>query len=162
MKPFLVLCLGNEILADDAFGFHVAEALSGRYGACDSTEIEFASIAGFSLLVDTILTGNFEPGYLHFFRMGYDAPTTTLVSSHQISLPTALQFGKMLGLEMPDEVDILAVEAYDLYTLTQSMSRAVEDSVIKAVLRIDDWIRDKKRYLKHQEEGTDIYANIQG
>jgi hydrogenase maturation protease len=152
MKPLLVLCLGNEILADDAFGFHVAETFSNEHGLNDNTEIIFAPIAGFSLLdvlanrtaaliVDTIITGNREPGHLHYFKIGYDAATTTLVSSHQISLPVALQFGRKLGLEMPKNISVLAVEASDIYTLSQTMTGAVKDSVTKAVLHIDDWIR---------------------
>jgi len=158
MKPILVACLGNEIMADDAFGYHVARAVQKECRADELVDIEFAPIAGFHLLdmiidrkavliVDNIMTGNFEPGYLHFFRMGYDTPTKTLVSSHQISLPTALRFGKAMGFEMPEQVDVLAVEAQDVYTLSETMSPAAEKAVIKAALRVDDWIREKKRSL---------------
>jgi hydrogenase maturation protease len=170
MKPLLILCLGNEILADDAFGFHVAEALLSDYGPYDNTDIEFAPIAGFSLLdmivdrkavliVDTIITGDYEPGHLYFIQMGYNVPTTTLVSSHQISLPVALQFGKKMGLSMPELIDVLAVEAQDLYTLTESMSKPVEKAVEKAVVRINGWIKVKEHELIIQQKEVLLNAN---
>jgi len=163
MNPKLVLCLGNEILSDDAFGFHVAEELISGYGPYENTDIEFAPIAGFNLLnmianrkvvliIDTIITGNYEPGHLHFFQMGYDAPTHTLLTSHQISLPVALKFGLKLGLKMPHVIDVLAVEALDVYTLSQTMTQPIRESVTPAILLIDKWIMEKKCYMTIQQE----------
>ena len=50
IKPILVLCLGNEVLTDDAFGPAVARRLETKLDPCDCVEVIFAPIAGFSLL----------------------------------------------------------------------------------------------------------------
>ncbi len=163
MNPILVLCLGNEILSDDAFGFHVAESLT--VGRCPNRYIDilFAPIAGFHLLdmiafrravliVDTIITGNYKPGHLHYFQMAYDAPTKGLVTSHQISLPVALKFGSKLGLKMPRLIDVLAVEASYVYTLSETMTQPIKESITHAFHFIDNWIKEIDCNKSFQEE----------
>jgi hydrogenase maturation protease len=151
LKPILVLCLGNDILSDDAFGVEVAKALAAS-PPVDSADVEFAPVAGFSLvemlchrkkalIVDTIQTYDCPPGTIHFFPAGQMAPSNHLVSSHQINLPTALALGTELGLDMPDVIDVLAVEAQDLTTLGCAMTPSVEEAVPDAVNRIGDWIQ---------------------
>ena len=159
MKPILVLCLGNDILSDDAFGMAVAKALSMVTPAAEITEVEFAPIAGFALLemlchrrkaliVDTIQTYNCPPGTLHFFPAGHLTPSNHLVGSHQINLPTALALGAELGLEMPEVIDVLAVEAHDVTTLGLAMTPSVERAIPDAVTRISDWIRTQATTLQ--------------
>lgn len=171
MKPFLVLCLGNEILTDDAFGFNIANSLAGQFGVFSDTDIEFAAVAGFNLLdlityrkavliIDTIMTGNYNPGHLHVFSQGYDTPSTSLVSSHQISLPVALKFGLKLGLEMPSEIDILAVEASDIYTLNNTMTPPVEQSINQAIIMIYNWIRGKQGISTNNHKGEMSNVNF--
>ncbi len=152
MKPILVLCLGNDILSDDAFGVEIAKALMTSTPHADVAEVEFAPVAGFSLLemmcsrkkaliIDTIQTCSGPPGTLHFFPAGHLTPSNHLVSSHQINLPTAIALGAELGLEMPDVIDVLAVEAQDVTTLGVAMTPAVENAVPEALERVKEWIR---------------------
>ncbi|NMC43466.1 MAG: hydrogenase maturation protease [candidate division Zixibacteria bacterium] len=152
MKPIFVLCLGNDILTDDAFGVEIAKALMKYHPYSDVAEVEFAPVAGFSLLellcdrkkvliVDTIQTYNCPPGTLHFFPAGQLVPSNNLVSSHQINLPTALALGAELGLAMPDIIDILAVEAQDVTTVGMIMTPPVEQAIPDALNQIGDWIR---------------------
>src|SRR5690348_8569138 len=69
--PVRLLGLGNEILADDAFGIYVAREVGRRHGA--SIDVVKSTEAGFSLLdfllgvthlfvVDAVITGNAAPG----------------------------------------------------------------------------------------------------
>ena len=166
MKPILVLCLGNDILSDDAFGVEVAKACMNSTPHADIAEVEFAPVAGFSLLemlgnrkkvliVDTIQTYTCPAGTLHFFPAGLLAPSNHLVSSHQINLPTALALGTKLGLDMPEVIDVLAVEAQDVTTLGLAMTPAVENAVPEAMDRIRDWIR-------HQTVSLRISARREG
>jgi hydrogenase maturation protease len=145
--------LGNEILSDDRFGAVVASALSETDH--DQAEIVFAPVAGFALLdllvdrervliVDTIQTGNFPPGTLHRFEAAELAPSNHLTTSHQISLPTALELGRQMGLNMPAAVDVIAVEAQDVHTLSEDVSPAVRAAVDRAVKEIQQWISREK------------------
>ncbi|MCX6641229.1 MAG: hydrogenase maturation protease [bacterium] len=149
MKP-IVLCLGNEVLSDDRFGAEIEAILRDRPELSDSAEVIFAPIAGFylldllagrprALIVDTIRTGA-EPGSLHQFNAAKFAASKNLTTSHQISLPTALELGRQMGLQMPEVVDILAVEALDLETLSEEMTPAISASVEPAIKLIEKWI----------------------
>jgi len=151
LKPILVLCLGNEIISDDGFGAEVARRLTDAGRLPESVEIVFAPLAGFALLdhlagrtnvliVDTIRTGYAKPGTLHKFAADVFTPSKHLTTSHQISLPTALELGQQLGLDMPEDVDIIAVEAVNLETLSEQLTPAVRAAVDKAVRYVKEWI----------------------
>ncbi|MEW6051178.1 MAG: hydrogenase maturation protease [Candidatus Zixiibacteriota bacterium] len=151
MKPSLVLCLGNEVRSDDAFGAAVADRLTSNGHAENGTEVLFAATAGFALLdllrdrkrvlvVDTIITGNAPPGKLHLFAAGALTPSRGLINSHQMSLPTAVALGKELGLNMPTEISVLAVEAQDVHTLSEQLTPPVEAALDEAVTIVTDWM----------------------
>jgi hydrogenase maturation protease len=151
MKPAIVLCLGNEILSDDSFGHKIACRLLDQYDFNGGAEIEFAALGGLNLIdllkdreraliVDTIITGDAAPGTLHFIEMGHFVPSKNLTCSHEVNLPTALQFGRELGMIMPDRIDVLAVEASDIVTLSEKLTPQVEGALNPAINRILNWI----------------------
>ena len=155
IKPILVLCLGNEVLTDDAFGPAVARRLETMSDPSDRVEVIFAPVAGFSLLdlmhrrervlvVDSIQTGNARAGTLHFFEMGQLTPSRNLTCSHQMSLPTALELGRKMGYEMPEQIDVLAVEVADVTTLSEAMTQDVEAAVEPALVEIEKWVGEAK------------------
>lgn len=134
MKPLLVLCLGNDILSDDAFGPKIEKLLNENWFDDSIVEVIYAPTAGFDLLdliagrksvliVDTIITETAAPGTIHFFLAGKMTPSYNLINSHQISLPTALEFGRQVGLLMTDDIQVLAVEAQDVETLDECLRR---------------------------------------
>ena len=152
MKPLLVLCLGNEILSDDSFGFHLSESLK-RFASELSkfVDIIFAPLAGFSLIdflaerqkvliVDTIITGEAPAGTVHFFPMGDLTPSHNLTTSHEILLPTALKLAEMMGMTAPEEIDILAVEAQDVRTLSEEMTEPIMAAMPAAIEYVTRWI----------------------
>jgi len=149
LKPDLVLCLGNEILADDALGYRVAELVEHQPSVTGRVDVIFAARAGFALLdlmsgrtrvliVDSIHLGA-EPGTIHVFPMSIDAPGRNLTCSHQLSLPAALALGFKLGYELPKQIDILAVEAGDISTLGGDMTPNVRASIPDVLSLIGDW-----------------------
>ena len=151
LKPILILCLGNEIISDDGFGAVVARRLTDAGKLPETVEVIFAPLAGFALLdhlagrarvliIDTIRTWYAAPGTLHKFAARLFTPSKHLTTSHQISLPTALELGRQLGLDMPEDVDIIAVEAVNLETLSEQLTPSVQAAVDKAVRFVSDWI----------------------
>jgi hydrogenase maturation protease len=146
----LILCLGNEVLSDDRFGLEIAECLTHD---CPNPNVDvlFASIAGFGLIdilkdrekvliVDTILTGKYEPGTIHYFPVGDLAPSNGLIHSHQINLPTALEVGRKFGEVMPQHIHVLAVEAQDVTTLSEQLTPPVAGAIEGTLERIRLWI----------------------
>ncbi|OGC92277.1 MAG: hypothetical protein A2W25_14795 [candidate division Zixibacteria bacterium RBG_16_53_22] len=153
LKSDAVICLGNEILSDDAFGYHVAELLRSS-GELPEAEIIFAPLAGFGLLelfnrrrrvliVDTIVTGQDPPGTIHLSPLGQFTPSYNLTTSHQMNLPTTLEFGRQMGMAMPNRIDVLTVEAADIETLSESMTPAVKAALEPAAGRIREWASGK-------------------
>jgi hydrogenase maturation protease len=150
-KQVLILCLGNEVISDDGFGAVMAGILMGDPQVTSVAEVRFEPVAGFVLIdllegrgrvliIDTIQTGHATPGTLHRFSSDVFVPARHLTSSHQISLPTAIELGRKLGLAMPDKIDILAVEAADLVTLSEELTPAIACSVEPAVAAVKNWI----------------------
>lgn len=153
LRSLLVLCLGNEIISDDRFGPEVAQRLEQESGEILGADVIFAPLAGFRLLdllagrravliVDTIRTGSATPGTLHEFPAGALTPSKNLTTSHQISLPTAIELGKRLGIQLPAVIDVIAVEAQDLETLSEQMTEPVARAVDKAVALVRQWIKE--------------------
>jgi hydrogenase maturation protease len=154
MKPILVLCLGNEVLSDDSFGYHVHNRLRESFQSSETADIEFSSIAGFTLIdvlqerrhvliVDAISAGA-QAGQLHFFEASLLTPSRHLVNSHQISLPSAISLGVQFGLNMPERIDVLAVEAQDVETLSESMTIPVANALAEACDRVHAWVIDRE------------------
>jgi len=150
VKP-LVLCLGNEIISDDGFGYVVAIQLHADKELMTIADVIFAAVAGFNLLdllldrprvliLDTIQTKDGIPGTLHQFSSDLLVPGRHLTTSHQISLPTAIELGKRLGANMPARIDVLAVEAEDLVTLSESLTPCVEAAIPEAIRLVREWV----------------------
>jgi len=139
----LILGLGNSILTDDAVGFAVIEEVRKQLDRGDVTVSE-ASVGGLSLLelvvgydkviiIDAIQTSAAQPGEIH--RLSPDEFRGTLrgASTHDITFATALELGHQLGMDMPREIVIFAVEAVDVETFGQELTAAVAAAVPKVV-----------------------------
>jgi hydrogenase maturation protease len=137
-----ILCLGNSILADDAFGIVVAERLRRTRPDLDVRE---SSTSGFDLLdytlgasrlfvIDTVKSGTIPPGTVSIFREG-DVRSVPGGSPHYIGLFEALKLGRALHLDVPEDVTIVAVEPADCLTVGGPMHPAVT-AAMSEVLQI--------------------------
>ena len=137
-----LLGLGNEILGDDAFGILVAREVCARMSP-DEVEVVTSSVSGLHLLdhildcsrliiVDTVQTGRAEPGTIYVLREE-DLPASRADCPHGVGLFDALALARKLGLQVPDEVSILAVEAADCLTVGGTMHASVQAAISKMV-----------------------------
>jgi hydrogenase maturation protease len=133
---FRILCLGNELLADDAFGLVVADELRRRYPRLD---VVFTADSGLHLIdyladvevlvvVDTLQTGSDPPGTLYVLGSS-DFKSPSGPSPHYVGLLETLQSAKKLLLNVPKDIIILGVEAADCLTLGGEMHGAVKSAV---------------------------------
>jgi len=138
-----ILCLGNDLLADDAFGPAVGKEL--RRSIPEDVEVITTQAAGFNLLeeilgatyllvIDTILTGRNPPGKVLILR-AEDVQVVPGNSPHSVGLFETLELGRRVCLPVPEETVILAVEAADCTTLGGSMDPRVR-AAIPAVVRL--------------------------
>jgi hydrogenase maturation protease len=135
-----VLCLGNDILGDDAFGPEVAAQLRRKRPDLD---VAVSSTSGFGLLdetlgarillvVDVLQSGMRPPGTLSLFR-DHDVEAAPGGSPHFVGLFEALRLGRALRLAVPEKVMIIAVEPYDCMTVGADMHPLVRAAVTDAV-----------------------------
>jgi hydrogenase maturation protease len=143
-----VLGLGNEILGDDALGILVAREAEVRFGK--DVEVVSSSQAGFHvmdellgvsrlLVVDCIQTGAAKPGTVYVLDEHAIRPAPC-VSSHSLGIFEVLAVARRLGLPVPAECVILAVEAADCTTVGGSMHPDVTAAIPVVMERIGQFL----------------------
>jgi len=142
----LVVGLGNPILTDDGVGVKVAYAVEEALGPNipKNFTITEASVGGLRLmelmigydrviLIDAIMTQNgHDYGYIH--QMSLEdlrqiTPTEHSTSAHDTSLITALEAGERLGLHLPKEFEIIAVEVENVMDFSDEPTPAVAKAI---------------------------------
>lgn len=123
--PLTVLVgLGNPLRGDDAVGLHVVEAVGRLLAARPVPDVRtvVGSRGGFELLdllagadraviVDCLDTPGGRPGRARTLSLPEVGGVSRLVGSHDVGLATAIDLGRLLGLSMPAEVAVVAIEA---------------------------------------------------
>ena len=146
MGSTVIIGLGNPVLADDSVGLRIAADLRRRLaGRNDFTTLELYSggiwlmeaMAGHerAIVIDAIVSGGVAGAV---YRLGLeDLPRTrTSDSTHDASLPVALELGHAAGLKLPRDVQIWAVEAADVETFSERMTPEVERAVSRVVEQV--------------------------
>ncbi|MEJ2319537.1 MAG: hydrogenase maturation protease [Gemmatimonadales bacterium] len=149
-----VLCLGNDLLADDGFGFHVARELRRELEEAGSSRIDIVETPemGFALLdhlqgvrhlvvVDTVVTGRAAPGTIFVIEEAEDWKMASGTSIHYVGLFEALQAGRALDLSLAEHVVIVAVEAADVVTVGGPMTTAIEAALPTVVSKVRTLLR---------------------
>ena len=153
----IVIGLGNPILTDDGVGVLVAYEVSKILALQKRNDIEVteASVGGIRLmehmvgfnraiLVDAIISSNgSSPGTIH--KMSLDdlmdiSPTQHSTSSHDTSLTTALAMGGRLGLLLPDEIVIYAIEVENIIDFNENPTSGVAKAIPLATKSVLDEI----------------------
>ncbi len=151
----LIIGLGNPILGDDGVGWKVANQLTTLIDPDSSVEIDYASLGGLSLMermlgyqrviiIDSMETGQNPEGCVKAF------PLATLenpfaghsASAHDASLMTALQAAKSIGAEIPSRVDVVAIEAKNVYDFSDNLSPEIEKAVPLAIEEVLKLLKD--------------------
>ncbi len=152
----IVIGLGNPILTDDGVGVKVAYEVEKRLGDNIPTNLTIteASVGGLRLMellvgydraiiIDAIQTRNDCPTG-SIFTMNLDdlreiSPTQHSSSAHDTSLVTALDAGREIGMKLPDDITIFAVEVENILDFSEQPTPAVSNAipiVVKMVLEI--------------------------
>ena len=139
----LILGLGNSLLCDDGVGIYVAAELKNRVNRPEITIME-TGVAGLSLLdllvgydraiiIDAIQTVGGKAGQIyHLEPKAFDTALHT-ASAHGIDFTTALEFGKKLGLPLPQQIIIFAIEASDVSTFREECTPEVKKAISPCV-----------------------------
>jgi len=142
----LVLGLGNPILSDDGVGLCVARALEGRFNQQEITVVE-TSLAGLGLLdllagydraiiIDAIQTGDGKVGQIYRLESEAFDATRHASTPHDVNFATALELGTQLGLVLPQQIIIFAIEVADVSTFSERCTPEVESVIPFCVERV--------------------------
>ena len=119
-NSILVLGVGNDILTDDGIGPRLVRRLAQECPS-DQFQYETASLGGLELvellaghrqavLIDAIKTIGGTSGDVYFFTPRDFQATLHLSNIHDISFLNALELGRQLRFEIPEDIRIIAVE----------------------------------------------------
>lgn len=147
----LLIGLGNPILGDDGVGWKIVSEVEAILKSREFStsrpeiEVEYLSLGGLSLMekmvgfenvvvVDSIFTGNNPNGTIYSLPLSKipNLSSSHTTSVHDTSLSNAIQVGKKMGLKLPQDIWIVAVEAENTHTFSEQLSPEIEEIVPKA------------------------------
>lgn len=146
-RKTIIIGLGNPILGDDGVGWRVAEEISNsKSNLPQSVDVDCLSVGGLALmehmagydqaiLIDALQTGSKTPGTVLLLSLD-DLPDQFaghLSSTHDVNLVTALNLGREMGLQIPNQIIIIGIEAKRVYDFSEEMSTDMKRAIPKAV-----------------------------
>ncbi len=146
----LIIGLGNPILTDDGVGVRVAERVKAALPPDAPVKVRQVSVGGLTLmesmvgydrviLIDAIHRRNGRLGVVH--RLTLDdlqmiSPTQHSASVHDTSLVTALEVGRRMGLPLPREIIIYAIEVANVTDFGAEPTPAVAEAIPEATAAV--------------------------
>jgi len=140
----LVVGLGNPILGDDGVGWTVAEAVRRELNGSD-VEVACLSVGGVRLMerlvgydrviiIDSMYGGGGEVGTVTCFPIEQlPNPSAGHTSSaHDTSLFTALETGRAMGVDLPDEIEVVAIESQKVHDFSETFTPPVAGAIPQA------------------------------
>ncbi len=164
-----MLGLGNPLLGDDAIGLRVAAAVREKVAGDPEVVVREEKAGGLSLmdaltgfrrviLVDALVTGG-TPGAIR--RMGpNELPTQRTALAHGIDLPGALELGRILGLPMPAEVRIVAIEAVRVLEFRDDMTPAVAAALQPAIEAVLEELKRPETATQPEDRSPGAYEAV--
>jgi hydrogenase maturation protease len=140
----IIICIGNELIADDAVGFEIYNRLAG----CNA-RLEFCGVGGIDILpllegetdmivVDAVQFGA-APGTIHVIPWDSLPRSSGAISSHGLGLRETIEIGRVLYPEsMPERVTLVGIEGRCFNRTREYMSNEVHDAIGKAVTIIEE------------------------
>ena len=144
----LILGLGNSLRCDDGVGNRVAQLLAKEIDNSEVTVTETNAVGlglldllqGYqrAIIIDAIQTRKGKPGQVHRLSLPDLSTLRYSPTTHNVDLATVVELGAKLGLALPQEVIVLAIEVADVTTFSEECTPQIERAiprVVKLVLR---------------------------
>jgi hydrogenase maturation protease len=145
----IILGLGNDILSDDSIGPRLVNDLAHKFtgqniilktASCGGIEV-MEYIRGYkkAIIIDAIRTSGGIPGTVYHFGPDKFTETSHLSNPHDTSFITALKIGKMLKLDIPKDLYIIAVEIVEDKVFSSELTLLMQKNyqrILKQVLKL--------------------------
>ena len=140
--------LGNPILCDDGVGNRVADILQRKIEDPEVTVTETNAVGlglldvlvGYqrAIIIDAVPSREGKVGQVYRLTAEDFRLSQHLCSPHDVDFASALELGKRLGLSLPEEIIIFAVEVADITTFSESLTPEVEAVVPQVIQMVLD------------------------
>ncbi len=142
-NEYLVIGIGSPYISDDAIGIRVVESIMRMN--LPNVDTEEASVSGLDMIekmldykrvvvVDSIVSGESEPGTVLVLTPEDFAHTVHGTNPHETNIATALELGRRLEPErFPEQIFFVAVEALNVVDINEEMTPAVNAALPVAV-----------------------------
>lgn len=145
----LVLGIGSPIMCDDAIGLRVLQELKER--GVQDVDLEEACVSGLDLIeimidyelvivVDAIIQSGHPAGTILVLSPEDFSDTVHGTNPHEANVATTIELGRTLEPNrFPKKILFVAVEANDVFTVTEEMTPEVEaalDGTVNKVLEL--------------------------
>ena len=158
----LVLGLGNELYGDDGVGIHVIrelrskikkeKVLSSVFRDVDLLECSLTGLAlldviiGYDrlILVDTIKRSDPKTGRITLLKEK-DLRHLPGPSPHYVSIPQAIEIGRQIKQKVPDETEIIAIEAKKIYDLGEELTKTMEIALPSIIEKTIELVKKRNK-----------------
>jgi hydrogenase maturation protease len=145
----LVLGIGSPLICDDGVGFKVVEDIKARN--IPDLDLDQQSVSGLDLIeimmdyqkvvvVDAIVTEKFPAGTVMLLQPEDFKNALHGTNPHEANIHMAIELGRRLAPDrMPKDIQFIAIEVNDVWTVTDIMTEEVENAVpvaAEAVLKV--------------------------
>jgi hydrogenase maturation protease len=145
----IIICIGNELIADDAVGFEIYNRLAG----C-SARLEFCSVGGIDMLpmldgetdmivVDAVQFGSL-PGTVHVIPWDSLPRSSSAISSHGLGVRETIEIGEILYPgTMPERITLVGIEGRCFDRTREYMTFEVQDAIDTAAKTIEELMNNQ-------------------
>ena len=151
LETILVLGIGNDILTDDGIGPKLVSDLKNKYflqeivfqnvflGGLEILEL----IQGYNtvIFIDAIITKDGIPGSIYQFTPDDFRETLHLSNLHDANFLVALDFGRKMVYNLPDKIQIIAIEIIEDRIFSDRFSPKIEEKYIEIFLTVEKMVR---------------------
>ena len=147
----IIICIGNELIADDAVGFEIFNRLEGRFRE-DKVRLEFCGVGGIDILpllegetdlivVDAVQFGAVA-GTIHVTPWDSLLGNSSAISAHGLGLRETIEIGNILYPQtMPERITLVGIEGRCFNRTREHMSQEVCNAITMAVKKVEELVQ---------------------
>lgn len=155
----LILGIGNDILMDDGIGPRLVSDLEKK-GSGTGIRYQTTTLGGLDILeciqgyemvvfIDAIKTRGGVVGDVYEFSLEDFMETLHLSNLHDISFLTAIEMGRRMGMQVPPDIRIIAVEILEDQVFGDRFTPQLESRYPQIVSLVEGKIH---RFMRHKPE----------
>ena len=152
----IIIGVGNPVLTYDSVGVKVARSICTKMNDQSTIEVSEINVGGLGLMeamisyeraiiIDAVSTEQGKPGEV------YSLTPSDLLFPNDTDLAVAIELGGLLGLQVPSDIKMWAIEVDAAKNVSEGLTENVEKAISVVV---DNILADLKVYEKLQITNT--------